>query len=221
MFDRCPKKFHYRYIERFVIPDDDNPVFEKGKYFHALLEHYPEIPEYEFKFKENRDKKMDYIKFITDLCRDDKKIQFLFANGVYREKQFYLDKNLDNCGEEDQLVNGIIDFVGKIDNNIIICDWKSGHTQKYASFEQLKLYAIWVFNEFPLINNVVCFFYFVEQEDYIRLDITREECVVNKQALLNKINNIETTTDFTKTKKEDCQYCPYVKDCNPFKLKVR
>lgn len=224
MFDRCPKKFHYKYIELYSITDD-SAVFEKGRYLHSLLEHYPNIPEFKFEFLDVEDKKDLFIEQIHSLCKYEPKVKFLLKNCIAREQQFYLERDINlslvNCEKDDQLINGVIDYVGKVTDSVILCDWKSGQTQKYASFEQLKLYSIWAFNEFPEINNIILFLYFIEQNLYLRLDLNRDkDFEVIKQNVLNKINTIETTKEYNKIKKEDCQYCPYFQECNPYKVKI-
>lgn len=221
MFDRCPKKFEYRYITKFEIPDKDNVIFERGKFLHALIEQYPALPEFEFKYKENIDMKMEYISLISNLCRNDKKMKYLLSPEVLysKEQQFYLDAMMCNCDEENQLVNGIIDYVGLTDKYVILCDWKSGRTQKYASFDQLKFYCIWAFNNFPHINTVKAFLYFIEQNIYVYEEIDRADVWNIKNKYLKKIDIIESTTDFKKIIKEDCQYCDYRHDCQPFKVR--
>lgn len=219
-FDRCPMKFKYKYLDEFEIPDNDNVVFEKGRYLHLLLEHYPEVPEFEFKFEFNESKKSDYIHLINNLCLHEKKIKFLLSNCISKEQQFYLNAQLYNCVKEDQLVNGVIDYVGRTDNSIILVDWKSGLTKKYASFDQLKLYSLWAFNEYQDINTVVAFLYFVEQNICSRLNISKTESFIIKAELIKKIDIIEQTSEFNKIKKEDCQFCPYFKHCNPYKVKI-
>lgn len=218
-YTRCPKKFEFKYILDLKPPNEDTVIFERGRYLHALLENYPSLPEFEFRFQENEMMKMDYITLITNFCRD-KKVKHLMDICLDREKQFYLDKYLNNCEEADQLINGSIDYVGKSSEAVILVDWKSGKTQKYASFEQLKLYSLWAFNEFPDINKVVTFLYFIEQDIYIRLDITRDEIDVIKKNVHELINTINNTTNYKKVIKEDCQYCPFYNNCSPYRVKI-
>ena len=219
-YTRCPKKFEFKYIFELKPPNEDTVIFERGRYLHTLLEHYPTLPEFQFKFSENELMKMDYITLISNFCRD-KKVKHLFDITLYKEKQFYLDKDLNNCEVENQLINGSIDYVGKSnDQTIVLVDWKSGKTQKYASFEQLKLYSLWAFNEFPDINKVVAILYFIEQDLNIRLDIIRDEVQLIKDKTLELISEINNSTEFKKNIKEDCQYCPFYEDCKPYKVKI-
>ena len=222
MFERCPKKYEYRYITKFEIPDNDNMIFEKGRYIHAILEHYPELPEFEFKYKDNKVKRLYFLNEISHLCKHDNKIKYLLSKDVMyeRELKFHLNESLLNSDENDSYVNGIIDYVGKTDDKIILVDWKSGKSRKYASFEQLKLYSIWAFNTFPDINIVKAFLIFVEQNIFVYEEITRDECELIKNNLKFKLNDIEKTTSFCKKVKEDCQYCDYRTDCQPYKVKI-
>lgn len=222
-FDKCPLKYYYKYILKFEIPDNDNFVFEKGKYLHELLQYFPVIPEYDFKYNINKEKKDDYIQMVHRLCRLDRKFQFLFDKKImlHRENTFYLDKQLNNHNDKDDdcLFYGLIDYVGQYANQIMIVDWKSGKTQRHASFQQLKLYSIWAFNEYPKINSINACLFFIEQNEQHVQKIKRSELESIKQELFDKINTIESTTDFKKKVCEDCQYCDYRHDCKPFNIK--
>jgi CRISPR/Cas system-associated exonuclease Cas4 (RecB family) len=221
LYKECPKKFWYKYIDKSII-STDSPIFEKGKFIHALIETYPNLPAYEFKFEEVRSKMIQYITQIFDLCATDKKMIWLLDNCLFREKQFYLNHALNNCTEEDgSLVNGIIDYVGMIGETLIIADWKTGQTQKYASFEQLKLYSIWAFNEFPEINSVRCFFFFIEQNKTLHLEIKRSELSGLKLNVLSVIDDINKDTVFKKKPADNCKYCDKYNDCKPYNVQMK
>lgn len=220
MYDRCPRKFRYKYIDLLDI-DTDSPVFEKGKYFHAILEHYPKIPTWEFKYPENKANAPAMLKQILKFCETDRRYQYLIGKPLYqREQQFYLNPALENCEEADQLINGCIDYVGVVDDCAILVDWKSGKTQKYASFKQLELYSIWAFNNFPEINTVKTMLFFVEQDAILPNSIDRSEVEFIKNKLMDSIEKVEFDTEYKKCVKEDCQYCDYITHCQPFKVKI-
>lgn len=220
IFKRCRKKFEYRYVLK-IETDVDSPVFEKGKFIHALLEHYPKLPEFEFKFKEVESKKMDYISLVSNKCKNDKKIKFLYTIPHQNEVEFNLDEKLENTADGDNsALYGIIDYVGRNGDTIIMVDWKTGFTQIYASFDQLKLYSIPIFNSFPDINTIKAFLFFIEQDVYVYEEISRTELSSIKEKLLNEINEINECEEYTRNVKEDCQFCEYYKLCQPFKVKL-
>jgi CRISPR/Cas system-associated exonuclease Cas4 (RecB family) len=219
IYDRCPRKFKFRYIDELDI-DTDSPVFEKGKYFHAILEKYPDIPEWDFKYSDNKNNAADMLKQIRTFCETDKRYQYLIGKVLYqREQQFYLNHALENCDEENQFINGCIDYVGVTDDCVLLIDWKSGKTQKFASFKQLELYSIWAFNNFPKINTVKTMLFFIEQDSILTNSIDRTEVDYIKKSLIEKIKTIESDTDYKKCVKEDCHYCEYNLNCKPFKVK--
>lgn len=220
-YDKCPKKFYYKYIEKVQV-DTDNPIFERGKYIHLLLEHYPNQPEFEFKFKQVKNEQNNIINIINTTCSTDKKIKYLFSNDVMlcREKQFYLDDNFKPCTEDEQRFNGVIDYVGKTeDDKMIIVDWKSGNTTKHASFDQLRLYSIWGFEKFPELNTIKLFLYFIEQNKVFYEEINRDELKVIKTEIRRKINTIENDTTYECKMHKNCEYCEYYSQCKPFNVK--
>ena len=223
LYERCPKKYFFKYIEKIVVPFEDKPVFEKGRFIHHILEHYPDLPEFKFKFKEVEDCKNKYLTETNKLITNNKKVNFFLNKDIllHREKEFFLDENLKEVKtREESIINGIIDYVGQYNDNIILVDWKTGLTQKFASLNQLKFYSLYIFNNFLTINKLKVFLFFVEQDAYIHEDITREDSEKIKEKYLNLIENISTDQEYKCKKKEDCISCEYYEICKPFKVKL-
>ena len=71
------------------------------------------------------------MKKIIDLIKS-----LIFGNGSVAEKLEEVKTR------EESIINGIIDYVGHYNDNIILVDWKTGMSQKYASLNQLKFYSL-------------------------------------------------------------------------------
>jgi ATP-dependent helicase/nuclease subunit B len=223
LYEKCPKKYYYKYILKLTLPFEDKPVFEKGRFIHHIIEFYPTLPEFKFKFKEVENKKDEYLKQINTFIETNKKMKFLLSNEtlLHREKVFYLDKNLKEVNtKEESLLNGIIDYIGQYQDNILIVDWKSGKSTKYASLNQLKYYSLYIFNNFPNINKLKILLFFVEQDKCMYEEVTRDDYNNIKEKYLNIITKIETDTEYKNTKCEDCIHCDYYLECKPFQIKL-
>lgn len=220
LYNRCP----YAYYQKYVLKLDvfkDRPVFEKGRYIHLLLEHYPNLPEYKFRFKEIEAKKFELIKFISDLIRNDKKIKFLLSCDVKvaSEQQFFLTETLQPAtGYKDSMFNGKIDYVGLTGESIILVDWKTGLTQNKASLDQLKFYALWAFSKYPRINKVKLYLMFLEQNVFVTEEVTRKQfkCIHNEY--VENVIRIENDQTFPKIRTSECIYCDFQKECNKISL---
>lgn len=223
LYERCPKKYYFKYIEKLQVPFEDKPVFEKGRFIHHIIEHYPELPEFNFKFKEVEDKKLDYLNQINEFITKNKKAKFFLDQNVllHREKEFFLNEKLEEVKtREESIINGIIDYVGHYNDNIILVDWKTGMSQKYASLNQLKFYSLYIFNNFPSINKLKVFLFFVEQDEYIYEELTRTDYKKTEEKYLKLIHTILDDTEYKCKKAEDCMRCEYYENCKPFKINL-
>ncbi len=223
VYEKCPKKYFYKYIEKINIPFDDKPIFEKGRFIHHIIEHYPELPEFNFKFKEVENSKLEYLQQTNNFIKNNKKAKFFLNKDILlsREKEFFLDKNLKEVERrEDSLINGIIDYIGHYNNNIILVDWKTGLTQNHASLNQLKFYSLFAFNNFTNINKLKVFIFFVEQDVYVYEEITRNDYESIKEYYLNLISTIEDDKEYICKKSDTCLHCDYYNYCQPFKINL-
>jgi CRISPR/Cas system-associated exonuclease Cas4 (RecB family) len=121
---------------------------------------------------------------------------------------------------DESLLNGIIDYIGKYNDSIILVDWKTGLSQKYASLDQLKFYSLYIFNNFSDINKLKLFLFFVEQDVYVYEEVTRDDYETIKNKYINIISNIKNDIEYKCNKKDDCLRCEYYENCKPFNIKV-
>lgn len=207
-FKFCKKEYHYRYILR--LKQNPKKFFEKGSYFHYILEHYPgPYPKFEFKLSKKADIQ-EYQKLFKSIFNDDIK-SYLKEENV-REIRFELD--------EIPLM-GYIDYLAELKESILtIIDWKSGKVYENKTSEQLSLYALWVFLN-PLFNHidtVDCFYYYIEHDVKKRHTFTRKEAESLKNKLLDDINKIEQETKYPRTVTKNCSWCDHFKECQPYNM---
>lgn len=222
-YQRCPRSFYYHYIEQIKVPFQDTPIFEKGRYIHHIIEHYPNLPNFEFKFKESLDQKDFYLKNILEFIKTNKKMNALLSPEMsrLREKTFFIDNEFHEVDTKEQaLFEGTIDYIGEHKNTIILVDWKTGQSQKYASLDQLKFYSLYIFNKFPDINNLKVMLFFVEQDKRKIESIDRIQYEDIKLKYLNIVKEIENDNQYIRKKSQDCINCEFYNNCKPFNIKL-
>lgn len=216
-FDHCQFKYKLQYIDKLKTPFSDNATFEKGRFIHYLLEHYPNEPEYKLKYPEVKSREEEYRAFVKDLAVSNSNVRFLLGENVCisREENFYLDEDFKIIeGKTGSKFNGVIDYVGKHNESILLVDWKTGQTQDSASLSQLEFYSLWAFAKFPNIKNVKCYLMFVEQKKFQHTTVTHTNRKEIQNKYKSKIELIESTTDFEKNRTSKCQWCPFANECN-------
>lgn len=219
-YKECPKKFKFNYIDK-MYKFEDAPHFEKGKFFHYVMEHYPHIPPKKFKFRHfGETQQTEMVDKIKDLLTNDTRlIDLLTKYKLKAEHTFYIGENFNVMSKKkNSLIYGVIDYIGKKDDEVLIVDWKTGKSE--ASFDQLQMYAIWAFLAMPNINKVRIALYYLEQD---RVDEELVERVSLENLLLkyiNIINSIETDTNFEKKKSNKCEWCIYFNECTKGDIKI-
>lgn len=220
---RCPRSYYYHYIEQIKVSFQDTPIFEKGRYIHHIIEHYPKLPKFEFKFKDTLEQKQFYEDYILSFIKTNKKMNLLLSPKMlrFREKTFFIDENFQEVATKDlALFEGTIDYIGEHKDTILLVDWKTGQSQTYASLDQLKFYSLYIFNKFPEINNLKVMLFFVEQNVLKIESITRDYYEEIKIKYLNIVKQIEKDTEYLRNKTKDCVNCEFYNNCKPFNIKL-
>jgi hypothetical protein len=224
--EECHRLFKFKYIDKIKIKGDETH-FEKGNFYHWLLENYPTPPLDSFKWKFTSAKKQqEYLnttkKFISLEKTQELLKEFKLATEV--EAKIGPDLKVFNDIKWNSLFYGYIDYVGKHKkpNWLNIVDWKSQDHPKYPQNRfQMELYGLWVFLARPNIEGVTCSWGFVENKTYESFDITREADFDRiMQTFINKIEKVEDDTEYERNVTESCKWCDYFQHCKPFNMKV-
>jgi CRISPR/Cas system-associated exonuclease Cas4 (RecB family) len=218
-YKECPKRFKFNYIDK-LRKFDDAPHFEKGRFFHFILEHYPNLPPKKFKFRHFDETKQDeFISLVKHLLTNDTKlINLLTKYRLQSEYTFYLNDEMNPVKKKkESLIYGIIDYLGKSEDEVLIVDWKTGKSK--ASLDQLKLYSIWAFAAMPQINKIRVMLYYLEQDEIQEEVLLREDSKNVILDYINTINSIEKDTEFKTKRKSSCEWCVYLNECTKGDLK--
>jgi len=228
-FKECRKKFYYQYVEKIKIDGPEPGFFERGHYFHYILQYFPNYPpkSFEFEVADNYDISQ-YRNDLKKVLTDPKISSILNKTETIREEKFIIGPTweADKKILRFPLVLGYIDYIDYgTEGDASIIDWKTGRVYKDKSEDQLKLYALWLFLfslrfrfNHGLINKITCSYYYIEHDTEISHIYYRNEVSDLIDYFKNLINIIENETEFPKSKTVRCHYCDYFEICAPFNI---
>lgn len=213
-FYECPLLFKYKYIDKIKVPFVEKVAFEKGKFFHSVMEHYPKVPP-EFNFKLSSIEDIEEYGNILQNVLNEAKIQELLISDQIIKREIWF-KIMDKTGRI-KVFSGQIDYL-RIGNDIItIVDWKTGKqwgTDGSLEDPQILIYAMWAFGEYPNINTVNASYYYLEHGKMVGYVFERLKHLAKiKSFLFEKINKIEKEVKFERTPHQFCHYCDYFEIC--------
>lgn len=219
-FYDCPFKFKCKYKDHIKVPYVPQPFFEKGKFIHYCLEHYPITPKEKFKFElSTKDDIKRYKKLLFEILKS-KKVKDLLKKDSCREKEFFISKEYEKAEKKKgSLFTGYIDYITDENEKSTIIDWKTGKIYKKKTSIQLKIYALWKFLENSNINTIKCKYFYVEHNKESVFTFERKNLKEMIDLFNEEINKIENTKVFKKKPCYNCKYCDYEHICEPQKRK--
>lgn len=164
LFKQCPRKYHrLKVVKDIVEPDAEHLIY--GKEVHKAAEEYGRdgvpIPA-----------KYGFIKPHVDaLMQIDGEKYFEFEMGLTKDKQA--------CGFHDKSAwwRGIADFMVMPSGGSsgFIVDYKTGKSARFADPSQLEILSLAAFAHFPHITKIKGALMFVVSEEFLSVDIKRED----------------------------------------------
>lgn len=218
-FELCPYKFRLTYIDKVKVSKATH-FFEKGSFYHYLLENYPTAPPKAFKFNfANSEQQNEFIETVKKFVQIEEVKNMLTKWSLKREQCAAIMPDwTPSDSRKKSLIYGYIDYLGQErPKEIILSDWKS--SDNYAPDpKQLEIYGTWCFAAMPNIDTIKTSFWFVQNQYKDEYVLTREHDYQRmKDDLSCRINRIENETAFARTVNADCKWCPYEHICQPFK----
>ncbi len=216
-YKTCPKQFENRYITRQLADDSyQRPTFfERGSFVHDYIARRLEGGTGEM-YGYNTVEVDDKMKLMEDadkaLENDYVAMTFNFKDTKV-EGGIRLDENLLPTTQGGHTVTGKVDYYAVEKEIGSIIDWKSGNYQSESNFEQLELYALWIFQTYPAVTEVDLVFYYLEHQKFNVKTVTFEDVILFRNNLADNIGTIESTTKFEVKPSSSCKYCMYIDDC--------
>lgn len=220
----CPRKFKYQYIDK-IKGVSDNRALEKGSYIHEKLENFimcvDEPPFETFIFKLlNKEEQKECEQIVKDVIETDfyKKIKQMGEKyKILVEEGFSLvgknwEPNIYSPKDVDEVIyKGKIDLIILSGKKAICIDHKTGKYKElqYQSYEQVMLYCIYIFKKYPQIEEIKCFYSYVEHDKRNEKVITRDELQKMEKHFKDKLQKIENDSKFDKNVTKLCNWCNF------------
>lgn len=225
LFNQCPKKFEYVFIEKPPVEPPSRYHLERGDLAHLLIENVLQGTLNKFNrpnYKElNNEDIKEVYKFVLKFGKGEY-FQDIKKSEARKSVEQYFSLNEDfRPAPSRSVLNGKIDFMLLKDDVAQIIDWKTGgksvdNLKRWPKpNDQLEIYALWAIQKFKL-KGVKVQFCFVEH-NYV------QECVIQanqvddlREKFKNKILEIEQCNDWEKKIGPLCNYCDYQYLCEPY-----
>lgn len=146
-FKNCPKAFHAKRVAK-TVQESPSEQMIWGNKVHKC-----------FELRQKDDTPLpDYLEEHEPLMQE----LDAYSGEKYTERRIALDTRRQPCGFFDANVwmRGIIDFSLVHDGGALLVDYKTG--KPHSKFEQLQLFALHTFAEFPHVNYVTAQFYWTK-----------------------------------------------------------
>ena len=228
VFQTCPKKFEYQYIQKIPVERKPQKHFDKGKLIHMMFEHntsdlrvlrekspreFNEIISNKLLTKEDI---KEYINIFNSFKKNTKLLQIprLFA-----ELPIGIDYSMQlvSYDSKDAILRGFIDDIRGQDTKsgpvLVVNDWKTGKIPDQIKWDQLVWYSIAMFSRMPEMDKMLLNYVYVEQQQIKSKLVHRKDIKRYQDALFNVIDKVEQTETFEKHESGLCQFCDYFDIC--------
>lgn len=208
-FVQCKRKYKYLKIDKIDTGPKDMTALLKGGAVHDILEKYPQKSTHKLAPK---------YQHIADKFISSELGRLYLKEDSVREFKFSINNKLEfgSFWDKSSMFRGAMDHIIIIDNKLYIIDWKTGKykEQKYQDYTQLIYYAVMLFIKYQHVDEITISFVYVEHMLENKLVLQREHFHNHLRDLVTTIKDIETATEFPKTKSKLCDYCEFQTHCN-------
>ncbi len=218
-YNSCARKFKYQYIDKIKRDKLPSDALIKGKTLHYILENL-NISEEDYidTMKENINNYPEIKEIINNFINSDLSKKYLneIDNQAFNEIKIGITKDLQPSDyNNDNLFNGIVDYVCVKNKTLYVCDFKSGKYKyrNYQDFNQLLFYAIYFFLKYKNINKIIISYIYIEHNLENSLELRRDELQDYLKKFLLNVQKIESDEMFNKTESKLCDYCDFVDIC--------
>lgn len=237
-FEKCPKKYFYRYIEKPDVEQKKWGFTEFGSCAHLILEifhkvllkkhvpveKYPDLMKWSFNkaIKEfdtdllrepvwSPDGDIDGISFLKDICQGY--LYYIRDSGVPDVVGVEIPYSFDI--DEKSMIRGFIDRVDKIDEQTYhVIDYKTSKNERYLDEFQVLVYAEAVSRLYPSAKKIIGSYMMLKHDmkmiswEFNKDDLDRCNKIIKKQSHL-----IDNETTWIKKPSILCKWCDYKDIC--------
>lgn len=218
-FFDCPKKFEFAYITKVEIDYgySDPYYFIRGRFLHSYIAN--RLSGGNGMISNFNDVSVDDKLHLTEMAEKTLENEYInlsfdFDHNLVEAKMYLNHKMSESESKSNAAFVGYIDYCAVQDDFAMIIDWKTGKYRDTPSYDQLELYAIWLLDKYPNIQEFDLLFYYVEHDKFSIKTVGRVEVENFKTSLKKKISLIENTESFKPNINKHCEVCAYFNTCN-------
>lgn len=226
-YEKCPKKYHYQYIEKPPVAEQDWSHLEFGKCAHRVLElfhkdlcdnvrdptEYPLIMKKSFK-EALTEFDMDILKPELNSLKDVLQSYLTKINQKGLPRVIANELNFDfKIGE--YTVRGFIDRIDKIEDGYYkVVDYKTNKNPKYLSNFQLLLYALAIKEIYPDAQKIDGAYVLLKHScDTLEYAFEEKDYQETIDKVLKVGKSIDTSIEWEKKPSILCNWCDYQSLC--------
>lgn len=236
LYKKCKLAWKRRYIDKLEPNIKINSHLEKGSKVHLILEYYEDfldleedsnlVKEWKEQFEYtnlNTILKSPEAEIVRNFAKSDLGIDILSKKSK-REETIMFNSEIEPYFGDTETCKfiGFIDRIN-VSDHLELIDYKTGKykDQQYQHYDQLIIYALYMFLRFTTLEQIKIRFVYVEHLKENTLELDRKMINYWKNYLKEMINTIENTNNFEPNFQPLCPWCEYVLMCNPQLLKKR
>ena len=203
LYNTCPFAYKLSYIDK--VKPVRSTALVKGSNVHSILEKYPEIQEKEYKFNENLIVSNFLNSEIGNYFKD-----VLLNKKTAREFKFGLTRDFKNDTFKDSFFHGIIDLIFFENDELNLCDYKTGKFKENQDFSQLLTYSLFFKNYDKIKIN-----YLYVEHNKINSKVVTKEDIEKTQDFIIKITDIILQDKvFKRNCGKHCSWCQFSEKCD-------
>lgn len=204
LYNTCPFAYKLAYIDK--IKPVRSTALVKGSNVHSILEKFPDfIASKEFKFNENLIVSNFLNSEIGNYFKD-----VLLNKKTAREFKFGLTKNFENDTFEDSFFHGIIDLIFFENDELNLCDYKTGKYKENQDFSQLLTYSLY----FKNYDKIKINYLYVEHNKINSKVVTKEDIEKTQDFIIKTTDIILQDKTFRRTGGKHCNWCQFCEKCD-------
>lgn len=210
LYNTCPFGYKLSFIDK--IKPVRSTALVKGSNVHSILEKFPDITGKEYKFKED----LIVLNFLnSEVGKYFKNV--LLNKKTAREFRFGLTRDFENDVFKDSFFHGIIDLIFLENDELNICDYKTGKYKENQDFSQLLTYSLF----FKNYNKIKLNYIYVEHNKVNSKIVTKEDIEKAQDFIIKTTDIILQDKVFKRNCGKHCAWCQFSEKCDEMLTELR
>ena len=211
LYNTCPFAYKLSYIDK--VKPVRSTALVKGSNVHSILEKFPDfIASKEFKFNENLIVSNFLNSEIGNYFKD-----VLLNKKTAREFKFGLTRDFKNDTFKDSFFHGIIDLIFFENDELNLCDYKTGKYKENQDFSQLLTYSLF----FKNYDKIKINYLYVEHNKINSKVVTKEDIENTQNFIIKTTDIILQDKTFRRNCGKHCSWCQFSEKCDEMLTELR